>query len=118
MWRSAGDEETAELLSSILVDEIQHVRFANRWLKQLAHEEPRTLPTIARAIHFLRGVTAALAPQNGDVNAAGVDSAATPTSACWPTSKTGAMRSSARKKLQSCCARGLRRPVPQPAAQA
>jgi len=73
MWRGAGDDETAELLSSILVDEIQHVRFANRWLKQLAHEEPRTLLTIARAIHFLRGVTAALAPQNGDVNAAGVD---------------------------------------------
>jgi uncharacterized ferritin-like protein (DUF455 family) len=73
MWRAAGDEDTAELLSSILVDEIQHVRFANRWLKQLAREQPRTLLTIARAIHFLRGVTAALAPQQGDVNAAGVD---------------------------------------------
>jgi uncharacterized ferritin-like protein (DUF455 family) len=73
MWRAAGDEQTAELLSSILVDEIQHVRFANQWLKRLAREEPRTLLTIARAIHFLRGVTAALAPQDGDVNAAGVD---------------------------------------------
>jgi len=73
MWRSAGDEDTAELLSAILVDEIQHVRFANQWLRKLAREEPRTLLGIARAIHFLRGVTEALAPQDGDVNAAGVD---------------------------------------------
>jgi uncharacterized ferritin-like protein (DUF455 family) len=73
MWRAAGDDETAELLSSILADEILHVRFANRWLKQMAREQPRSLLTIARAIQFLRDVTAALAPQQGDVNAAGVD---------------------------------------------
>ncbi len=73
MWRGAGDEQTAELLSAILVDEIQHVRFANQWLRTLARDDPRILLTIARAIHFLRGVTVALAPQAGDVNAAGVD---------------------------------------------
>ncbi len=73
MWKRSGDEQTAELLGGILADEIQHVRFANQWLKRLARENPRTLFQVAQAIHFLRGVTAALAPQTGDVNAAGVN---------------------------------------------
>jgi uncharacterized ferritin-like protein (DUF455 family) len=34
-WRQAGDDDTAELLAGILADEIQHVRFANQWLKRL-----------------------------------------------------------------------------------
>src|SRR5262252_6954027 len=49
-WRAAGDEQTAELLSGILVDEIQHVRFANQWLKRLARDEPRTLLQVAQAV--------------------------------------------------------------------
>jgi uncharacterized ferritin-like protein (DUF455 family) len=73
MWRKAGDDTTAELLAGILVDEIAHVRFANQWLKRLGRESPATLLQVARAIHFLREVTAALAPRAGDVNAAGVD---------------------------------------------
>jgi uncharacterized ferritin-like protein (DUF455 family) len=72
MWRSAGDEETAELLAGILVDEIQHVRFANQWLKRLAREDPRTLLKVAQAVQRLRTITVALAPQPGEVNAAGV----------------------------------------------
>src|SRR5262249_40874411 len=58
--------------AGILVDEIQHVRFANQWLKRLARDEPRTLLQVAHAIQRLRTVTAALAPKSGDVNAAGV----------------------------------------------
>ncbi len=72
-WQKAGDEQTAELLGGILADEIQHVRFANLWLKRLARENPRILLQVAQAIRFLRGVTAALAPQPGDTNAAGVN---------------------------------------------
>jgi uncharacterized ferritin-like protein (DUF455 family) len=71
-WRNAGDEETAEVLAGILVDEIQHVRFANQWLKRLAREQPRTLLKVAQAVQALRNITAALAPQEGEVNAAGV----------------------------------------------
>ena len=71
-WRAAGDDTTAQLLAGILADEIQHVRFANQWLKRLAREEPRALLQVARAVQFLRTVTAAFAPQPGDVNAAGV----------------------------------------------
>ena len=73
MWRNNGDEQTAELLGGILADEIQHVRFANEWLKRLAKEEPRVLMQVARAMAHLRAITAALAPQPGDVNAAGVN---------------------------------------------
>jgi uncharacterized ferritin-like protein (DUF455 family) len=72
IWREAGDEQTAELLDGILVDEIQHVRFANQWLKRMGREEPRTLLQVAQAVQRLRMITAALAPQPGDVNAAGV----------------------------------------------
>ncbi len=71
-WRQAGDEETAELLDGILADEIQHVRFANRWLKRLAREQPRTLFKVAQAVRQLQAITAAMAPQEGEVNAAGV----------------------------------------------
>lgn len=71
-WRNAGDEETSELLAGILADEIQHVRFANVWLKKLAREQPRTLLKVALAIQHLRNITAAMSPEEGEVNAAGV----------------------------------------------
>ena len=34
-FRSIGDDRTADMLDGINVDEIQHVRFANRWIKKL-----------------------------------------------------------------------------------
>lgn len=71
-WRAAGDDETADVLAGILVDEIAHVRFANQWLKRLAREQPRTLLKVAQAVRALQAITAALAPQEGEVNAAGV----------------------------------------------
>ena len=71
-WRKAGDDETADVLDGILVDEISHVRFANQWLKRLAREQPRTLLKVAQAVRALQGITAALAPQEGEVNAMGV----------------------------------------------
>ena len=57
-WRQAGDDETAEVLDGILADEIQHVRFANQWLKRLAREQPRTLLKVAQAVRRLQAITA------------------------------------------------------------
>jgi uncharacterized ferritin-like protein (DUF455 family) len=71
-WRNAGDDDTADVLAGILVDEIAHVRFANQWLKRLARQQPRTLLKVAQAVRALQSITAALAPQEGEVNAVGV----------------------------------------------
>src|SRR6516165_4541910 len=35
IWRSMGDETTAEILEHILVDEVNHVRFANQWIRKM-----------------------------------------------------------------------------------
>ena len=71
VWREAGDDQTADMLDGILADEITHVRFANRWIKRLTEEDPRTLLKVALAVRFLGGVNARLAPAAGTVNAAG-----------------------------------------------
>lgn len=73
MWTDAGDPETAALIDLILADEVQHVRFANRWLKRFADENPRTLLQVVAGIQYLRKTTEALAPQPGEINAVGVD---------------------------------------------
>ena len=72
-WTEAGDPETAAMLDGVLADEVQHVRFGNRWLKRAARSNPRVLLKVAQAIQHLRKVTAALAPAAGEKNAAGVD---------------------------------------------
>jgi len=59
LWRSAGDERTAVLLEAILADEVNHVRFANRWIKKLAKEDGRVLLKVAIAIRFLAQALAA-----------------------------------------------------------
>ena len=70
-WRSGGDERTAQMLEGILADEVQHVRFANRWIRRLAESDPRVLLKVATAMRFLAAATAALAPRPGEVNAVG-----------------------------------------------
>jgi hypothetical protein len=70
-WRSAGDEETATVLEGILADEIQHVRFANQWIRRLAAEDKRVLLSVAVAVRFLAAASSALAPEPGTLNAAG-----------------------------------------------
>jgi hypothetical protein len=72
-WRSVGDHDTADMLDALLADEVQHVRFGNRWVKRLGKENPATLLKVASSVRFLRDVTKALAPAPGDVNAVGVD---------------------------------------------
>jgi len=73
MWHAAGDEITSDLMDALLADEVQHVRYANRWLKRLAQENPRILFQVAAGILHLRKVTEGLAPLPGETNVVGVD---------------------------------------------
>jgi uncharacterized ferritin-like protein (DUF455 family) len=73
MWRNAGDERTAWIMETLLADEVEHVRYANRWLKRMARDNPRSLLHIAAGIQLLRQVTAGLAPLPGETNAVGVN---------------------------------------------
>jgi uncharacterized ferritin-like protein (DUF455 family) len=70
-WREAGDSKTADLLESIAADEVQHVRFANQWIRRMASEDARVLFQVAHAVRFLAEVNAALMPQPGEVNRVG-----------------------------------------------
>src|SRR5580704_14582200 len=71
-FRSLGDDRTADMLDGINVDEIQHVRFANRWIKKLAQSNPRELMRMAAAIRFLTAANANFQiKEGGEVNAVG-----------------------------------------------
>lgn len=73
LWRDIGDVETSELMEAILADEIQHVRFANQWLRRLGEQDPRILLDVIKAMRFLKSVTESMAPAPGETNALGVD---------------------------------------------
>jgi uncharacterized ferritin-like protein (DUF455 family) len=60
IWRSAGDETTAEVLEHILADEINHVRFANQWIRKLVQADRRLLFKVASAVRFLAETNSAL----------------------------------------------------------
>lgn len=75
LWRAGGDEATAELLESILADEVNHVRFGNRWIKKLAREDGRVVLKVALAMRFLAAAIAADRKEPaaaGDGNHAGI----------------------------------------------
>jgi len=65
------DDETARVLEGILADEVQHVRFANRWIRRLASEDKRVLMRVAAAVRFLSLVNAQFQAKPGQVDAAG-----------------------------------------------
>jgi uncharacterized ferritin-like protein (DUF455 family) len=65
IWRSAGDETTAEILEHILADEINHVRFANQWIRKLIQADRRLLFKVASAIRFLSETNSALSGEPG-----------------------------------------------------
>ncbi|HYH07656.1 MAG TPA: DUF455 family protein [Thermoanaerobaculia bacterium] len=76
-FRESGDARTAEIFEVILADEIQHVRFANQWLRHFC-KQPRAVMQMAAALNFAAGVFRALQPKPGersvdDVDLAGVD---------------------------------------------
>jgi uncharacterized ferritin-like protein (DUF455 family) len=59
MFRESGDPITADVMEAIEADEIQHVRFANYWLKRLTEEDPRTVLRIVKAMAWLKRVVSA-----------------------------------------------------------
>jgi uncharacterized ferritin-like protein (DUF455 family) len=65
------DEVTADILEGILADEVQHVRFANRWIKKMAAEDKRVLMRVAGAIRFLAMYNSRMQAKQGEVDAAG-----------------------------------------------
>jgi uncharacterized ferritin-like protein (DUF455 family) len=73
--RAAGDTETAEVIEAILADEIQHVRFANRWIRRFVEQDRRVLLKVVAAVRFLAQANAALQTKAGDVNAVGLPQA-------------------------------------------
>lgn len=70
-FNAGGDRDTAAILDGILADEIQHVRFANRWIKRMATADRRVLLKVAMAVRFIAQVNETLAPRGGEVNAVG-----------------------------------------------
>jgi hypothetical protein len=71
-WREHGDPQTAELLDAIAADEIQHVRFANHWVRKLCAENKRNLFKVAQAVSFMDAAQKAIAPPPGSTNLVGV----------------------------------------------
>ncbi len=69
--REAGDIATAGVLDGILADEVQHVRFANRWIKKMVSEDRRVLMKVAQAIRFLAEANARLLAREGEASRAG-----------------------------------------------
>jgi uncharacterized ferritin-like protein (DUF455 family) len=59
VFREVGDHETADAMEAIEADEIQHVRFANYWLKRMSETEPRTVLQVAAAMAWLKRVVSA-----------------------------------------------------------
>ena len=69
--RTSGDESTARILEGILADEVQHVRFANRWIRRLAEQDRRVLMKVASAVCFLAEANSKFQIEEGEVNAVG-----------------------------------------------
>jgi uncharacterized ferritin-like protein (DUF455 family) len=71
-FRDSGDERTAEVFEVILADEVQHVRFANHWLREFARQ-PRAVMQMAAALTWVSDVFRAMQPRRGDCSVDGVD---------------------------------------------
>ncbi|MHB8653637.1 MAG: DUF455 family protein [Terriglobia bacterium] len=67
-WRAVGDETTAEVLEHILADEINHVRFANQWIKRMIHEDRRLLFKVAMAMRLLAEAQIAMSAPSSQGN--------------------------------------------------
>jgi len=71
VFETIGDQHTVELIDALMADEVQHVRFANYWIKRMAQSDPRVLLRVATAITALRNVNAALKPRPGEMSVNG-----------------------------------------------
>jgi uncharacterized ferritin-like protein (DUF455 family) len=67
--RDAGDHETAELYEAQLADEVNHVRFANEWIRKGIERDRRCLLQIGQA---LTAASLAFAEVMGEEGTAGV----------------------------------------------
>jgi uncharacterized ferritin-like protein (DUF455 family) len=76
MWAAIGDAQTAELMDAILADEVQHVRFANQWIKRLGQQDGKVVLEVAAAVSAFKRMSAALRPQPGETSVNGIDLAA------------------------------------------
>jgi len=54
MLYDMGHDGHAEMTDAIEADEVQHVRFANEWLKRLTDAQPRAVLQVAAAMAWLR----------------------------------------------------------------
>ena len=70
-FEALGDRRSAEMLDTILADEVQHVRFANRWIKRLAGQDRRVLMQVARAVRLLSDANQAMLWKAGTQNKVG-----------------------------------------------
>lgn len=70
-FHGIGDEQTSAVLDGILADEIQHVRFANRWIKRLAEQDRRVLLKVAMAVRLIAEANSRFGAKEGEVNAVG-----------------------------------------------
>jgi uncharacterized ferritin-like protein (DUF455 family) len=59
MFREMGQDAAADVKDAVEADEIQHVRFANEWLRRLTDANPRAVIQIAAAMAWLRKVVEA-----------------------------------------------------------
>jgi len=53
-WAQQGDSRTAEVMETILADEVNHVRFGNLWLRHLIKEDPRNVLRVVEAMAFVK----------------------------------------------------------------
>jgi uncharacterized ferritin-like protein (DUF455 family) len=71
VWKQCDELETAAVMDGILADEIQHVRFANDWIKQEMRRNPRVMMDVASAMSYIRDVTETFIAA-GEQNQAGI----------------------------------------------
>jgi uncharacterized ferritin-like protein (DUF455 family) len=71
-WGSLGQQSTAQVMDAILADEVQHVRYANQWIRTEGRRNPRAIMEVAAAIAFVRDVTERYTPSPDEKNRAGV----------------------------------------------
>ena len=61
-----GDPETAEVVAGIATDEIRHAAFANEWLAELKHDDPKALLKAIAAIAEVKAFAPQLRPPPKD----------------------------------------------------
>lgn len=71
VFDALGEEDTVGLIDALMADEVQHVRFANHWIKHMAKTDPTVLLRVAVAMTALRNINAALKPREGEMSVNG-----------------------------------------------